>query len=133
MPKPAPALGVEQRHLGLMAQPFGDVDHPVGAFVPDGIGVGASQQHVELRCVIGVVFVARLQTMAKTPPDHAHFKENKLHASLCFFERKRPATALPVIAKRITTVVGDEKWKFNRIDGKRSANLFTLYSDLFSS
>jgi len=34
------------------------------------------------------VFVTRLQTMAETPPDHAHLKKKKLHASLCFYEEK---------------------------------------------
>src|SRR3990167_3224571 len=74
----APGGLIEQRYLGLAPNPFRDIDHPVGPFVPAGERVGALHQWRELGRILRVLRI--MVGCAPNPAtDHPDFEKQYLH------------------------------------------------------
>ncbi len=98
---PQLAAGSRAGHAdaGHVAQPCGDVDHPVGALVPAGERIGLPQQGFDLALVLHAAILAMLGAAAQATANHPHSQEKGFHqVCLLSFLPDRLSRRYPVLA-----------------------------------
>jgi hypothetical protein len=73
----APGAVVTQRRARLVAQPFGDIGHPVGALLPACKWIGPAHQHFDLGCILQMPL--RRRSATEPAPNGPGAQKKNLH------------------------------------------------------